>query len=71
MGTMKSQPVYVVVVRSVIYGYTVKHRPFLDLDEAREWLWIQSKHYSVPKGEGDVWQGDTYTAGIETWSVAV
>ena len=71
MSTMQSQPIYVVVVRSVIYGYTVKYRPFLDATEAREWLSIQSKHYSVPKGEGDLWQGDTYTAGIETWSVAV
>lgn len=71
MSTMKSQPIYVVYIRSVHFGYIVKYRPFLDLGEAQEWLSIQSKHYSVPKSEGDVWQGDTYTAGIETWSVAV
>ena len=70
MSTMQSTPIYVVYVRSAIYGYIVKYRPFLDVDEAHEWLSIQSMHYSVPKGEGNVWEGDTYTVGIETWSVA-
>lgn len=66
MSTMQSKPIYVVYVRSALHGYLVKYRPFLDLYEAQKWLDIQAMHYSTPQGEGN-----TYTTGIETWSVAV
>ena len=68
---MKSKPIYVVYVRSVSYGFVVSYRPFLDVDKAHEECAMLTKHYSGPDKKGRPWLGDTYTVGIETWSVAV
>lgn len=69
MSTMKSQPIYVVYVRSVNYGFVIQYHPFLDVDEAHKECSRMTKHYSGPNLKE--WMGDTYTVGIETWSVAV